>query len=253
MMITNEIKEQLKFLDLKYLLENWNVLLSGAQKKKKSWHRFLQEIIADEYTYKRDRTRRSRIKRANIKDSWVMETFPFKKQINLKKKLVMELYDSLDYIANNQVLVFIGPTGCGKTGLATSYLIHAMNNDHRGYFIDFKVLVDALYQSIADHTEKKVLKRFESIQCLCVDELGYVSVNKEQAGLFFDLMKRRHKKKTTLITTQLGFEEWGSFLNNKHLTAALLDRLTEDCVVFNMRKCMSIREKKIVYATKENK
>ena len=72
-------------------------------------------------------------------------------------------------------------------------------------------------------------------------------------GLFFDLMRSRHKKKTTLITTQLGFDEWSDFLQNTHLTAALLDRITENCVVFNMKNCISIREKKIIHAAKNDK
>ncbi len=62
-------------------------------------------------------------------------------------------------------------------------------------------------------------------------------------------MRRRHKQNTTIITTQLGFEEWGGFLQDLHLTAALLDRITVNCTVFNMKDCISIRPKKIVYAT----
>jgi len=62
-------------------------------------------------------------------------------------------------------------------------------------------------------------------------------------------MRRRHKCKITIITTQLGFEEWGGFLQDSHLTAALLDRITVNCAVFNMKDCISIRPKKIVYAT----
>lgn len=62
-------------------------------------------------------------------------------------------------------------------------------------------------------------------------------------GLFFTLMNRRHKKKTTLITSNLGFSQWGSFLNNQHLTAALVDRLTENSHVVNMKGCVSLRTK----------
>jgi DNA replication protein DnaC len=80
---------------------------------------------------------------------------------------------------------------------------------------------------------------------LLIDELGYISCGKEQASLFFDLVRRRFNRTTTIITTQLGFEEWGSFLHNAHITAALLDRITAGCIVFNMKSCISIRRKKI--------
>jgi DNA replication protein DnaC len=179
----------------------------------------------------------------------VLETFPFDRQPNLKKKFVLDLYDTLEFMRKPQSLIYIGPTGCGKTGLATSFLVHAINQGHRGLWMDFKVLLDTLWSSIADHSEKQIVKRFAEVDCLVIDELGHIPIKKEQAGLFFDLMKRRHGNKTTLITTQLGYDEWADFLQNKHLTAAMLDRMTENCTVFNMKKCISIRPKNVQYAT----
>ena len=76
-----------------------------------------------------------------------------------------------------------------------------------------------------------------------VEEIGYVEVEPVQVGLFFTLMQRRHKKKPTLTTSNLGFSEWGSFLKNNHLTAALVDRLTENSHVINMKKCVTLRPK----------
>jgi len=70
-----------------------------------------------------------------------------------------------------------------------------------------------------------------------------VEIEPVQVGLFFTLMHKRHKNKTTLITSNLGFEEWGSFLKNEQLTAALIDRLTENSHVINMKKCVSLRRK----------
>jgi DNA replication protein DnaC len=88
-----------------------------------------------------------------------------------------------------------------------------------------------------------VLKRYFSYDCLLIDELGYVEVEPVQVGLFFTLMHRRHKKKPTLITSNLGFSDWRSFLHNGHLTAALVDRLTEESHVINMKNCDSLRPK----------
>jgi len=98
-----------------------------------------------------------------------------------------------------------------------------------------------LYQSVADHTEKQVIDRYAAYDCLVCDELGYVEIDPHKAGLFFTLMKRRHKKTTTIITSQLGFKEWAGFLKNPHMAAALIDRFTENRQVYNMLKCVSIR------------
>jgi DNA replication protein DnaC len=87
------------------------------------------------------------------------------------------------------------------------------------------------------------MKKFVSYDCLLIDEIGYVEVEPVQVGLFFTLMHKRHKQKSTLITSNLGFSRWTSFLKNDHLTAALIDRLTENSHVINMKNCFSLRPK----------
>ena len=142
-----------------------------------------------------------------------------------------------------QNIIWLGRTGCGKTGLATSFLIHAINHGYSGRYILFAELIAQLYRSVADHSEQKVLRKYLSYDILHIDEIGYIEVEPVQVGLFFTLMQKRHKKKPTLLTSNLGFGEWGSFLKNDHLTAALIDRLTETSHVFNMRLCKGLRSK----------
>jgi len=98
-----------------------------------------------------------------------------------------------------------------------------------------------LYKSVADHSHAGLIKTFASYDCLLIAEMVYVEVEPIQVGLFFTLMHKRHNKKSTLITSNLGFQEWTSFLKNDQLTAALIDRLTENSHVINMKKCVSLR------------
>lgn len=242
--------KELKKLRLYHILENWDRILKDASGEKQSYSRFLSQIIESEYSEKLERERLARVNRARIPVSYVIETYPFERQPKLNKKLIMEVYDSMNYIHDNKNLLFIGPTGCGKTGLSTVFLTHALNHGYKGRFIDFSELLHLLYQSRADHSEGKIIDQFVKYDILLIDELGYISCQKEQASLFFDLLRRRHGKSTTIITTQLGFDEWGSFLHDPHIVAALLDRMTSNCIVFNMKDCVSIRGKQIVYATK---
>jgi DNA replication protein DnaC len=172
-----------------------------------------------------------------------METFPFRRQPKLDRKKIMAYYDRLDFMEKHRNMVWLGPTGCGKTGLATAFLLNAIDRGYRGYFVTFPQLIHELFQSLADRSEQKVLRRYLSYDCLLIDEVGYVEVEPAQVGQFFTLMHKRHKEKTTLITSNLGFSEWGSFLRNNHLTAALIDRLTENSHVINMKECDSLRDK----------
>ena len=136
----------------------------------------------------------------------------------------------------------IGPTGIGKTGLANAFLIQAINKGYSGRFIMFPDLIATLYKSVADYSETRVMKKFFSYDCLLIDELGYIEVEPIQVGLFFTLMQKRHRKKTTIITTNLGFSQWKSLLKNQQLTAALIDRLIEKSYVVNMKACVSLRQ-----------
>lgn len=239
-----ELAEKLKYLRLGGLMIHWADYLKMAAKKRYSHARLLTYIIEQEYQIKQANACTRRLKRAHIPEPLEIETFPFNKQPNLNHKMIMALYDSFEYITANRNIIWLGPTGCGKTGLAGSFLIHAIRRGYTGRYVLFAELVNELYQSVADHSQQKVLKRYISCDCLLIDEIGYVEAEPVQVGLFFTLMQKRHKNKPTLITSNLGFSEWGSFLKNDHLTAALIDRLTENSHVINMKGCVSLRAKR---------
>lgn len=241
MNVEKELEEKLRYLNLKELLTHWDETITQA-KKDPSYTKFLKQIIDREYAAKKERARLHRIMKAKLEENYVIETFPFNRQPGIAKKKIMELFDSMTYMTKKQNIIFIGPTGVGKTGLSTSLLVHAINNGASGRFVTFPDLLTELYQSSADHSEKKILKKFLSYEALLIDEMGYIDIDPHQAGLFFTLMKKRHKKQTTIITTQLGFSDWNSFLKNAHLTSALVGRLTENSQLFNMNKCVSIRD-----------
>lgn len=237
------LQKMLKYLRLWGLLTQWDELLAEARRGRFSHERLLTHVLEAEYRTKNENARMLRRKRAHIPELLEIETFPFSLQPKLDRKRIMSLYDSFDYMTHQQNMVWLGPTGCGKTGLATGFLLQALDRGSRGYFITFPELVAELYASLADHSEAKVIRKYSSFDCLLIDEIGYVEVEPAQVGMFFTLMQKRHKTKTTLITSNLGFSEWGSFLKNNHLTGALLDRLTATSRVINMKNCRSLRAK----------
>ena len=241
--MNEELQQILKFLRLWGLLANWDQLIAEARKGKFSHERLLKRVLESEFETKSDNARTLRRKRSHIPDPLEIETYPFARQPRLNRKRIMSLYDGFEYMTKGQNVVWMGPTGCGKTGLATSFLLQAIDRGYRGYFVTFAELVAELYASLADHSEEKVIRKYLAYDCLLIDEVGYVEVEPAQVGMFFTLMQKRHKNKTTLLTSNLGFSEWGSFLKNNHLTAALVDRLTENSHVINMQNCKTLRPK----------
>jgi DNA replication protein DnaC len=239
--MNEQLASQRQYLHLGGLLAHGEDYLKLAGEQRFSPGRLLTHIVEEECRLKRDRLRQRRLKKARRPEPGVIERFPFERQPKLNQKKVMALYDSLSYMTHHQNLLWLGGTGVGKTGLAASFLIHALNQGDRGRYVAFAELVTQFYQSVADHSEAKTLRHYLAYDCLLIDELGYLEVEPVQVGLFFTLMQRRHQKKPTLITSNLGFSDWGSFLKNAHLTAALVDRLTENSPVFNMKQCVSLR------------
>lgn len=239
--IDDTLTQQLKYLRFKGLLAQWNDILKLAAKKNFSHDRLLRHVVQEEYRIRRESARAFRIKKAAIPELLVMETYPFDLQPKLNKKRILALYDSVSFVEAAQNIIWLGRTGCGKTGLATAFLIHAINRGYSARYVLFADLINQLFTSAADHTEHKIIRKYLSYDILLIDEIGYVEVEPVQIGLFFTLMQKRHKKKPTLITSNLGFSEWGSFLKNDHLTAALIDRLTETSHVFNMKNCRGLR------------
>lgn len=240
--MNDELRRILKYLRLPGLLAHWDELLAEAGRGNFSHERFLKHVLEAEYRDKTDRARLLRRKRANIPEILEIETFPFARQPKLDRKRVMALYDRFEYVTKRQNIVWMGPTGCGKTGLATGFLLQALDRGYRGYFILFRELLAELYASLADASTAKILRRYVSCDCLVIDEVGYYAeIEPAQVGLFFSLLQKRHKTRTTLITSNLGFADWGTFLKDPRLTSALLDRLTETTHTFNMKNCRSLR------------
>ena len=241
--MNDDLKDKLRALHLPRLATHWDDDLKEAARQRMSHATLLTHIVDEEYRLKCDRARQQRLLRARLPEPWTIETFPFARQPKLNRKAIFALYDTMDFLAKAQNIVWLGRTGCGKTGLASSFLVGAIQRGATGRYVLFADLVAELYQAVALHAQEQVLKKYLRWDLLLIDEIGYVEVEPVQVGLFFTLMQKRHRKKPTLLTSNLGFSEWGAFLKNDHLTAALIDRLTEASHVFNMKECITLRDK----------
>ncbi len=226
--MNEDIEQLLKTLRLKRMQEILERELNRAQKKQTSYSDFLARLLREEYLHKQERSMQSRIKQAKIPEPWILETFPFKEQTGVSKAAIMQLAE-LDFIHSSTNIVFIGDTAVGKTGLASSILRKALENGYRGRFIKAQDLFDEMYESLADRSTRKLLNHLANIDILLIDEMGYLNLSKEQTNIFFRLMEERYNRKSTILTTNLDYEEWYDFLGNKHMVEALLSRLRHHC------------------------
>jgi len=226
--MTEDLEQLLKNLGLRSTLKVLDQELKRAEQHGPSYADFLTGLLRQEYHHQQDRFLEYRIKRARLPERWSLESFPWKRQPGVKRAMIEQLAE-LSFIAEHANLVFVGPTGVGKTGLASAILLRALQAGHRGLFIKAQELFDEMYQSLADRSSRRLLNRLIRMDVLLVDEMGYLNLRPEQSNIFFKLMEERYGRKTTILTTNLDYEEWFAFLGHKDMVAALLDRLRHRC------------------------
>jgi DNA replication protein DnaC len=192
-------------------------------------------LLREQWLYTQERSLAYRVEHAKIPEVWEIDTFPFSRQPGVPQAQIRQLA-SLDFVALGQNVVLVGDTGVGKTGLATGLLLQALRNGRRGRFIKAQDLLDEVYASLADRSTRRLLKELTAYHVLVIDELGYLTLKPEQANAFFRLMDLRYTAhRSTIITTNLPYDDWTSLLGNADMTQALLGRLRQRCVTLCIR------------------
>jgi DNA replication protein DnaC len=228
MKISEELDQLLKNLHLKRMLEIYDEQLRAAEKEDVSYSEFLTRLLRAQWHHRQETALAWRIRRANLPERWSLETFPYARQPGVHRKQIHTLAE-LEFIPKAENIVWIGPTGVGKTGLASGLLLKALENGYRGQFIRAQDLFDEMYASLADRSTRQLLKRLARLDVLLIDELGYLNLKPEQSNIFFKLMEERYHRRSTIITTNLEYDEWPNFLGNRAMVEALLSRLRHYC------------------------
>ena len=226
--MNEDLEQLLKSLHLKKILETLDEQLAKADKEGLPIEKLLARLLRAEWENRQQGALAWRIKNARIPEQWTLESFPFKKQPGVSQRQI-RTFAELDFVAKAENIVFIGGTGVGKTGLASSLLLKALQNGYRGLFVKAQDLFDEMYASLADRSSRKLVNHLSRIDVLVIDEFGYLNVKPEQTNIFFKLLEERHHRRPTIITTNLDYEEWHGFLGNKPLVEALLGRMRERC------------------------
>lgn len=226
--MTDEIAQLLKSLRLGRISEILDDELKAADKGDLAYQELLARLLRAQWHRQQETALSWRIERAKLPEKWSLESFPFKRQPGVSQKQIRG-FAELDFVPKAENIVFIGPTGVGKTGLASGLLLKALQNGHRGLFIRAQDLFDEMYASLADRSSRKLINRLARVDLLVVDEMGYLNLRPEQTNIFFKLMEERYHRRATIITTNLDYDEWHNFLGNKALVEALLSRLRHQC------------------------
>jgi DNA replication protein DnaC len=184
-----------------------------------------------------DRERRAaerRLKAARFPSHKTLEAFDFRARPSVNKPLVLELIKG-EYLDRRENILLVGPSGTGKTHLATALAVAACGQGKRVRFFRVTELVTTLLEAREERQLLRLRGQLAKLDLLVLDELGYVPASKAGAELLFDVIANAYERYSVLVTTNLPFENWTEVLGSERLTGAALDRLTHRCHILETK------------------
>jgi phage tail protein X len=136
-----------------------------------------------------------------------------------------ELAQGRDFLKDASNIVFVGPNGVGKTLCATNIGYQAVLAGHTALFITAGQLLGELAALDNDSALRRRLRQYAAPELLVIDEVGYLSYSNRHADLLFELVSRRYQHKSTVVTTNRAFADWGEVFPNAACVVSLIDRL----------------------------
>jgi DNA replication protein DnaC len=219
------LRAQLTTLNLPYMRQHYTALAQTAADKHWSHLDFFNELIGGEAAARDDRRVQRCIAQARFPVLKTLDQFDWNWPTKINRMLVQNLFH-LDFVSQRANVIFISRTGLGKSHLMTALGHAACLRGHSVLFTGAIDIINSLSTAHATGSIKHALNRYIKPQVLCVDELGYLPIDKFGADCLFQIFSHRYEKSTTLLTTNKIYKHWADIFNNDAvLTSALLDRL----------------------------
>jgi len=227
------LEHHLKQLRLPTFLREYDKVARQCAAEGVDFPRFLLRLTELELLDRERRATERRIQQAHFPVVKSLDTFEFSAIPSLNKALVLELARS-EFLLRRENVLLLGNSGTGKTHLALALGLSACQRGHRVRFTTAAAMVHELLEAKDEKRLLRYQKQMASYELLIVDELGFVPLSKSGAELLFEVFSQRYERGSTLVTSNLPFQEWTEVLGSERLTGALLDRLTHHVHILEM-------------------
>jgi len=228
------LEEKLIQLRLMTMAQKLATLTQEAANQNLSFAAALERLADLELEARHGHAIERRFKFSRLPAQPTLDQFQFthhKSRQQVKSRL-LHLLD-LDFLQQGTNVVIIGNPGVGKTFLAQILGWRACQANVRVLFTTAMEMLNHLLASQVDHSLMRKLKVYTEPTALIVDELGYLALDQQTSNLFYQVISTRHaRKRSTIITTNTAFSDWGNILYNTTIAAAIADRLVENSEIF---------------------
>ena len=226
------LKEKLVQLRLKAMSQHLEAILSQASDKNRDSLFVLNQLADLEAEHRWQNAINLKFQQSKLNEKLTIDRFDFNHHKSRKdqKTQILNLLN-LDFVKEYKDVILIGNPGTGKTFLAKSIAYAACNANIKVLFTTAIDMINHLIAAEADRSLLKKLHYYQSPALLVCDELGYLSLGQHGSHLFFQVISARHQVKSTLLTTNLPFADWGNVFDSTTVATAIADRLVHNSEV----------------------
>jgi len=238
----DRLKDYARQLKLSHIKNHVELHLEEAKTHDVSHVSFLQELFEKELETRRVHSTEKRLKQARFPTRKHLEDFDRDRLTPSARKKLKEVA-TLGFLEEGENLLIMGNPGVGKTHIAIALGVQACLEGKKVLFANAPNLLIELRERTSTHQLTKYKNRFVKYDLVIIDELGYISFDKEGAQLFFNLLSARSETKSLIITSNLAFERWDEIFEDPVLTNAMIDRLVHKAHLLDLFGIESYRTK----------
>ena len=233
MPLLTEVHEQLQALNMNHAAQALSGVIDKTQQEGWSPLTAIKVLLSKEHDGRADKARDRRMKEAGFPYMATIEGFDFVFQRSVTKKQMLQLAE-LSWLESAFNILFIGPPSVGKSHLAVSLGIAAVDAGYKAIFIHMEQLVHMFRTLEISSKSKSRIKKITQADLVIIDEIGFQPITRQEANALFGLVNQLYQQTSVILTSNKGVAEWGEFMGDPVITAAMLDRLMHKCEIFDM-------------------
>ncbi|NCP84470.1 MAG: ATP-binding protein [Bacteroidetes bacterium] len=231
---TTTLRQYADALQLTNLKNHAESLIHQAQLDKPSYLEFILNLLSKEVEKRRETDYQRRFSMAGLPKNHDLDYYNFNLSNGMSKSELKQLRE-LVWLEQNFNVIFMGPSGTGKTFMASGLVYEALKQGYKAYFVSMEELLNLIRLKEMTSTALGKYNRLLRTHLLAIDDIMMFPMKKHEALAFFNLIDHLHEKSSVIITTNKSPKQWAETLEDPVLSTALLDRLLYRCEVVKLK------------------